>query len=69
MSGMIIELGHFALILAAFTALVQAVVPLIGAHKRWPGWIAVAEPAARIQFLLTLFSFCALTYAFVVSDF
>ncbi|TKZ20968.1 heme lyase CcmF/NrfE family subunit [Shimia litoralis] len=66
---MIIELGHFALILAAFTALVQAVVPLIGAHKRWPGWIAVAEPAARIQFLLTLFSFCALTYAFVVSDF
>ena len=66
---MIIELGHFALILAAFTALVQAVVPLIGAHKRWPGWMAVAEPAAGIQFLLTAFSFAALTYAFVMSDF
>lgn len=66
---MITELGHFALILAAFTALVQAVVPLIGAHKRWPGWMAVAEPAAGIQFLLTAFSFAALTYAFVVSDF
>lgn len=66
---MIIELGHFALILAAFTALVQAVVPLIGAYKRWPGWMAVAEPAAGVQFLLTAFSFVALTYAFVVSDF
>lgn len=66
---MIVELGHFALILAAVTALVQAVVPLIGAHKRWPAWMAVAEPAAGIQFLLTAFSFGALTYAFVVSDF
>ncbi|MEP2531048.1 heme lyase CcmF/NrfE family subunit [Shimia sp.] len=66
---MIVELGHFALILAAVTALVQAVVPLIGAHKRWPGWMAVAEPAAGLQFLLTLASFVALTYAFVLSDF
>ncbi|WP_372885094.1 heme lyase CcmF/NrfE family subunit [Shimia sp.] len=66
---MITELGHFALILAACTAVVQAIVPLVGAHKRWPGWMAVAEPAANIQFLLTAFSFVALTYAFVVSDF
>ncbi|WP_127111822.1 heme lyase CcmF/NrfE family subunit [Shimia sediminis] len=66
---MITELGHFALILAALTALVQGIVPLIGAHKRWPGWMAVAEPAAGMQFLLTMFSFLALTYAFVVSDF
>ncbi|GAA6178951.1 MULTISPECIES: heme lyase CcmF/NrfE family subunit [unclassified Shimia] len=66
---MIVELGHFALILAAVTALVQATVPLIGAQKRWPGWMAVAEPAAGLQFLFTLFSFAALTYAFVNSDF
>ncbi|WP_435231602.1 heme lyase CcmF/NrfE family subunit [Pseudopelagicola sp. nBUS_20] len=66
---MIVELGHFALILAAVTALVQAVVPLIGAHKRWPGWMSVAEPAAGLQFLLTAFSFAALTYAFITSDF
>ncbi len=66
---MIVELGHYALILAAFTALVQAVVPLIGAHKRWHGWMAVAEPAAGLQFFLTAFSFAALTYAFVKSDF
>ncbi|MFW2586790.1 heme lyase CcmF/NrfE family subunit [Sagittula sp. SSi028] len=66
---MIAELGHFALILAFLVSLVQAIVPLIGAHKRWPGWMSVAEPAATAQFLLTAGSFAALTYAFVVSDF
>lgn len=66
---MITELGHFALILAALTAVVQAIVPLVGAHKRWPGWMAMAEPAATAQFMLTLFAFGALTHAFVVSDF
>ncbi|MDR9486273.1 MULTISPECIES: heme lyase CcmF/NrfE family subunit [Sediminimonas] len=66
---MITELGHFALILAALVACVQVIVPLIGAHKRWPGWMAVADPAANAQFLLVAFSFAALTYAFVTSDF
>ena len=66
---MITELGHFALVLAFFVACVQAVVPLVGAYKRWPGWMAVAEPAASVQFLLTAASFAALTYAFVFSDF
>jgi cytochrome c-type biogenesis protein CcmF len=66
---MIVELGHFALIMALCVAVVQSVVPLIGAHKRWTGWMAVGEPAATAQFLLTAFSFAALTYAFVTSDF
>ena len=66
---MIAELGHFALILAFLVSLVQATVPLIGAHRRWPGWMAVAEPAATAQFLLVAGSFAALTYSFVVSDF
>jgi cytochrome c-type biogenesis protein CcmF len=66
---MIIEIGHFALILAFLVACVQATVPLIGAYKRWPGWMALAEPAATIQFLLTAVAFAALTYAFVTSDF
>ena len=66
---MIIELGHFALILAFAVAIVQAIIPLIGAHKRWPGWMAVAVPAANAQFFLTAFAFAALTYAFVTSDF
>ncbi len=66
---MINELGHFALILAFGVAIVQTIVPLIGAHKRWPGWMAVAEPAASAQFALTALSFGALTWAFIQSDF
>lgn len=66
---MYIELGHFALILAFAVSLVQMVIPLIGAHKGWPGWMAVAEPAATAQFLLVGASFAALTYGFVTSDF
>ncbi|MGI3167883.1 heme lyase CcmF/NrfE family subunit [Pseudooceanicola sp. C21-150M6] len=66
---MFTEFGHFALILAFAVALVQTVIPLIGAHKKWPGWMAVAEPAANAQFLLLGFAFAALTHAFVTSDF
>ncbi|KNG93148.1 heme lyase CcmF/NrfE family subunit [Pseudaestuariivita atlantica] len=66
---MITELGHFALILAFLVAIVQTVVPLVGAHKRWASWMAVAEPAATLQFLLTAFAFAALMYAFITSDF
>ncbi|KMW56630.1 Cytochrome c heme lyase subunit CcmF [Candidatus Rhodobacter oscarellae] len=66
---MIAELGHFALILAFVVAIVQMVVPFVGAQKGWRSWMAVAEPAASAQFFLTLASFAALTYAFVVSDF
>ena len=66
---MITELGHFALILAFMVAIVQMIVPMVGAQKRWSGWMAVAEPAANAQFLLTAFSFAALTWAFVTSDF
>ncbi|MEM7521308.1 MAG: heme lyase CcmF/NrfE family subunit [Pseudomonadota bacterium] len=66
---MITELGHFAMILAFVVAIVQAIVPLIGAHKRWHHWMAVAEPAAGAQFALTAVAFGALMWAFVVSDF
>jgi cytochrome c-type biogenesis protein CcmF len=66
---MIAELGHFSLILATAVALVQMIVPLVGAQKGWTGWMAMAVPAATAQFLLTAFSFAALTHAFVTSDF
>ena len=66
---MLSELGHFALIFAFAVALVQSVLPLIGAHKGWAGWMAVGEPAASAQFLLLAFSFAALIWAFVTSDF
>ncbi|WP_371169911.1 heme lyase CcmF/NrfE family subunit [Aliiroseovarius sp. 2305UL8-7] len=66
---MITELGHFALILALGVAVVQMIVPLIGAHKGWRSWMDLAVPAATLQFLLIFASFMALTYAFVTSDF
>ncbi|WP_432448003.1 heme lyase CcmF/NrfE family subunit [Aliiroseovarius marinus] len=66
---MITELGHFALILAFGVAIVQTIVPLIGAHKGWTSWMEMAVPAATAQFLLVFASFLALTYAFVTSDF
>ena len=67
--SMLTELGHFALILAFAVAILQATLPLIGAWRRDAGWMAVAEPAAITQFLLIAFSFAALMWAFVVSDF
>ncbi len=66
---MITEIGHFALVLALFVACFQAFAPLIGARWGWPGWMAVAEPAAILQFLLLLTAFAALMWAFVTSDF
>ncbi|WP_106356146.1 heme lyase CcmF/NrfE family subunit [Yoonia maritima] len=66
---MITELGHFALILAFGIALVQMIIPMVGAHRNNPAWMAVAEPAAISQFLLVALSFGALTWAFVTSDF
>lgn len=66
---MIVEFGHFALVLALAVAVVQMTVPMWGAYRRNAALMAVAEPAAMIQFVLIAASFAALTYAFVVSDF
>ena len=44
---MIPELGHFALIVALLTALVQGILPMLGAAIREPRLMALARPAAR----------------------
>ncbi|MES2664720.1 MAG: heme lyase CcmF/NrfE family subunit [Pseudomonadota bacterium] len=66
---MITELGHFALILALFVAVVQMVLPMWGAHIRNHTLMAVGRPAAILQFLLIAFSFGVLVRAFMQSDF
>ena len=63
------EVGHFALILALGVALVQAVLPLVGAQRGYASWIALATPAALAQCALVLLSFACLTAAYVMSDF
>ncbi len=66
---MIAEAGHFALALALFVAIVQATLPMIGAHRGNGVWMAMDYPSAVSQFLLIAFSFGCLTYSHVVSDF
>ena len=66
---MIVEIGHFALVLALVVALVQAALPAWGAHTRDSRLMQVAEPAALSQLGLIALAFAALTYAYVTSDF
>ena len=66
---MIVELGHFLLILGLMVALFQTVVPLVGAARGNAQWMNFAGPAAVAQALFATLSFLALTYAYVVSDF
>ena len=66
---MIAEVGQFSLILALFMALIQSLLPIIGAHRLINGWVAVARPSAYAQLLFMAVSYACLTYAFLVHDF
>jgi cytochrome c-type biogenesis protein CcmF len=66
---MIVEIGHYALVLALALALIQSTVPLIGARTRDPALMAVAEPVAVAQFGFVALSFAALVACYVGSDF
>ena len=66
---MIPEIGHFALVLALCVALVQSVLPIVGASRNLPSWISTARPAAYAQLLFTLIAYLCLTWAFLRHDF
>jgi cytochrome c-type biogenesis protein CcmF len=66
---MIAEVGHYALVLALALALIQSVVPLIGARVRDGAMMAVAEPTALAQFGFVALSFAMLVSCYVGSDF
>jgi cytochrome c-type biogenesis protein CcmF len=65
----IIEAGHYALILALFVALAQATLPLLGAARGNVGWMAVGRSAALTQFALIATAMAALMWAYITSDF
>jgi cytochrome c-type biogenesis protein CcmF len=65
----IVETGHFALVLALCAALAQAVVPCWGARIGDPDLMAVGRSAALTQFALVAIAFAALVYAHLTSDF
>src|SRR5262245_1797083 len=67
--AMIVELGHYALILALLCALLQSRVPLVGAQRNNARWMAVATPGALTLFLLIAFAFGSLMRAHILSDF
>jgi len=48
---MIPEIGNFALMIALAIAIVQGVIPLIGAQLGISNLMAIARPAAQAQFL------------------
>ena len=66
---MLVEIGHFALILAMLVALAQGTVPLVGASVRSRALMDLARPAALLQFGLVALAFATFMHAHIVSDF
>ncbi|HSO06789.1 MAG TPA: heme lyase CcmF/NrfE family subunit [Pelomicrobium sp.] len=66
---MIPEFGHFALIVALFIALMLGLLPMVGAARGVPAFVAFARPAAQGQFVFVAIAFAALMTSFVTSDF
>ncbi len=66
---MIPEFGHYALILALCVAVIQGILPLIGAHQGRREWLMLARPAAQTVFLLLAISFITLAWSFYANDF
>ncbi|MGB8277749.1 MAG: heme lyase CcmF/NrfE family subunit [Methylovirgula sp.] len=66
---MIVEAGHYALVLALALALFNSVVPLWGVAARDEKLMAAAPSVALVQFLFVAMAFGALVYAHVTSDF
>jgi cytochrome c-type biogenesis protein CcmF len=65
----IVEIGHFALVLALCAALAQIVIPSWGARLRSPDLMAVGQSAALTQLALVVIAFAALVNAHLTSDF
>ena len=66
---MIPEFGHYALILALCVAIIQGVLPLVGAHQGRREWLMLARPAAQTVFLLLATAFVILAWSFYTNDF
>jgi cytochrome c-type biogenesis protein CcmF len=66
---MIVEIGHFALVLALSAALVQSIVPLWGARLGDKDLMGVGRSAALTQFALVAIAFASLVNAHLASDF
>jgi cytochrome c-type biogenesis protein CcmF len=66
---MIPEIGHFALMLALALALVQGVMPILGAARNNAMLMALARPAALGHFVFVALAFGCLAQSFLTNDF
>jgi cytochrome c-type biogenesis protein CcmF len=66
---MLAEVGQFALILAFVISLVQAGVPLVGAHRGDPVLMALGRAAALLQAGFVATAFVCLAASYVACDF
>ena len=66
---MIPEIGQLSLAIALAIALVQGIIPLVGALRQDASWMALARPAAQAQLLFVLSAFGCLAWSFVQHDF
>ncbi|MBY7666314.1 heme lyase CcmF/NrfE family subunit [Vibrio sp. 1151_11] len=66
---MIVEIGHFALIVSLGLAILLSLLPLVGASKNNTMLMNTARPLAWGMFSLLLVSFSILLWAFYVNDF
>ncbi len=66
---MIPEIGQLALIIALCLSVIQTFFPLVGAHKGYTSWMAMAKPVAQGQCVFVAVAFVCLTYAFLQDDF
>ena len=66
---MLPEIGQFLIVLAFTFALVQMVLPLMGAQWGQLGWMRSASYLAWGQFITLLVAYGILTHAFIIHDF
>ncbi len=66
---MIVELGHFALVLGLAVAVLQTILPAWGARVGSVQLMGTGRPAALLQCALLASAFLALMHAYVTSDF
>ncbi|MET0987416.1 MAG: heme lyase CcmF/NrfE family subunit [Steroidobacteraceae bacterium] len=66
---MVVELGHFALILACCLSFAQMVFGFAGPALSRPHWGALSRQAAIGQFVFVALAFATLAYAFLENDF
>ena len=66
---MIIEIGHFAVVIALILSVLGVVAPIVGLRTRNPDWVRLGRQAVTLIFALLVVGIAALEYSFLTRDF